>query len=50
MKISVEVIMTMMEIIFVAATMNTTTLGVQTVLHQLSTMYALLNVWNVNAS
>ena len=42
--------MAMMEIIFVAAMMNATTLGVQTVLHQLNTMYALLNVWNVNVN
>ena len=50
MKTDVEVTMTMMEIIFVAAMMNTTTLGVQTVLQQLNTMHALRGVWSVNVS
>ena len=50
MKTSIEVTMTMMEIIFVAAMMNTATLGVQSVVQQLNTMYVLRDVWSVNVS
>ena len=50
MKTGIEAIMTMMEIIFVAAMMNTTTLGVQVVLQQLNTMYVLRDVWSANVS
>ena len=42
--------MTMMEIIFVAVMMNTTTPGARTVLQQLSTMFALRDVWSVNVN
>ena len=50
MKISIEAIMTMIEIVFVAAMMNITTPSVRTVLQQLNTIFALRDVWSANVS